>query len=124
MGLYSNEMPINGNDGFTDKIRQNIKHATIIDNSAKMEKPKLVEVCNPIRSKNDKIDELKSKGEMRQLTKPINKEVEVGVEMPEVNINQQGGSNYFDVPEYVVSNNSQQQVQNGGRRKRYNIRII
>jgi len=124
MGLYSNEMPINGNDGFTDKIRQNIKHATIIDNSAKMEKPKLVEVCNPIRSKNDKIDELKSKGEMRQLTKPINKEVEVGVEMPEVNINQQGGSNYFDVPEYVVSNNSQQQVQSGGRRKRYNIRLI
>jgi hypothetical protein len=69
MGLYSNEIPESGVNGFTFKIRQNMKQsATIINN----DNPQLVKVCKPIPINDQKVRELESKGAFRPLSKPKN----------------------------------------------------
>jgi hypothetical protein len=71
MGLYNNEMPETGSDGFTSKIRQNMKQAPVvpIDES----NPKLVEICKPVPVIDEELDEKLSKGTIRQTTKEKNK---------------------------------------------------
>jgi hypothetical protein len=46
MGLYSNKMPEDGVDGFSVKIRQSIRQATV--ESINLSNPKLVEICKQI----------------------------------------------------------------------------
>jgi hypothetical protein len=46
MGLYDNKMPEEGVNGFTVKIRQNVKHAAV--ESINMSRPKLVQLCKQI----------------------------------------------------------------------------
>jgi hypothetical protein len=65
MGLYKNEMPESGINGFTNKIKQNIKHASIdLSNTS------LVEICQRIPIDDEKMDKIIQKGSFRQLTKP------------------------------------------------------
>ena len=53
MGLYSNEMPIPNNDGFSLKIQQNIKQASVAEITRK--NPKLVKICSQIPIDDDKM---------------------------------------------------------------------
>ena len=66
MGLYNNEMPDINIDGFTSKIRENIKQAKI----ARIDETKLVEICNQIVIDDDKIKKIIANGTFRKLTKP------------------------------------------------------
>ena len=68
MGLYSNEIPEPNTDGFTLKIRQNIKHATVapID----LNNPKKVQICQNIPIDDIKIQKIIDSGSYRSLTKP------------------------------------------------------
>ena len=67
MGLYTNEMPEPGTDGFSFKIRQNIKQCKVFDRDNN--EPKLVEICERIPINDEKIEKLISRGKMRGLTK-------------------------------------------------------
>ncbi len=69
MGLYSNEIPEPGVNGFSFKIRQNMKQAAIMVNN---DNPQLVKVCKPIPINDEKVRELESKGAFRPLSKPKN----------------------------------------------------
>jgi len=71
MGLYSNEMPEVGSDGFTSKIRQNMRQANVEPINAS--NPKLVEICKPIPVIDEELDEKIGKGILRQTTKIKNK---------------------------------------------------
>jgi hypothetical protein len=64
MGLYSNEMPTSGTDGFTAKIRDGIKQAEI-----KSQTTQLVEICQPIPAEDNKMDRIIQKGTFRKLSK-------------------------------------------------------
>jgi hypothetical protein len=64
MGLYTNEMPESGTDGFTNKIRQNVKQCSVEE--INMSDPKLVEICKKIPI----YDATRQKGKYRELTKP------------------------------------------------------
>jgi hypothetical protein len=79
MGLYNNEMPESGVDGFSLKIKQSITQAKIkpdnLDEIFSSEQPKLVEICKPIPINDKKMEEVISRGKRRLLNKP--KEVEV-----------------------------------------------
>jgi hypothetical protein len=68
MGLYTNEMPEPGTDGFSFKIRQNMKQCKAFDRDNNQ--PKLVEICERIPINDEKIENLISKGVMRGLSKP------------------------------------------------------
>ena len=65
MGLYTNEMPDNGVNGFTSKITQNIKQASI----KAFDKTKLVEICPRIDIDDNKMNDIIKNGTFRQLTK-------------------------------------------------------
>ena len=67
MGLYTNEMPQPNTDGFTAKIRQNMKQSKVIDN-----KTSLVEICKQIPADNEKIEKIikDNPTRFRKLTKP------------------------------------------------------
>ena len=65
MGFYANEMPTYV-DGFSYKIRQNIKPSTVKSISNKY--PELVEICKPIPIENKKLNEKIRAGEYRNLT--------------------------------------------------------
>ena len=71
MGLYNNEMPEMGSDGFTSKIRQNMKQAPVVPIDET--NPKLVEICKPVPVIDEELDEKLSKGTIRQTTKEKNK---------------------------------------------------
>jgi len=79
MGLYNNEMPESGVDGFSLKIKQSITQAKIkpdnLDEIFSSEQPKLVEICKPIPINDKKMEDVISRGKRRLLNKP--KEVEV-----------------------------------------------
>jgi hypothetical protein len=66
MGLYSNEMPEQGVDGFTAKIKQTMKQAPVED--VIKNNPKLVEVCTRIPIDDKKFETLIAKGRRRGLT--------------------------------------------------------
>lgn len=68
MGLYSNEMPESGTDGFSLKIRQNIKQAPVSD--IDLTNTKLVQICETIPIEDAKLDKIIENGTFRQLTKP------------------------------------------------------
>lgn len=67
MGLYSNEMPEPGTDGFSIKIKQNIKQAHVSD--INVNNAKLVEICQRIPIDDEKMDKIIQNGQFRQLTK-------------------------------------------------------
>jgi hypothetical protein len=68
MGLYTNEMPEPGTDGFSFKIRQHMKQCKVFDRDNN--EPKLVEICERIPINDEKMEELISRGLRRELTKP------------------------------------------------------
>jgi hypothetical protein len=68
MGLYTNEMPEYGSDGFSFKITQNIQQAKIVDNMIK--NPILVQICQTIPMDDPKMEAIIKNGEYRTLTKP------------------------------------------------------
>jgi hypothetical protein len=68
MGLYTNEMPEPGTDGFSFKIRQHMKQCKVFDRDN--DEPKLVEICERIPINDEKMKELISRGVRRELTKP------------------------------------------------------
>jgi len=67
MGLYKNEMPESGIDGFTNKIKETITKCSV--NPVDLESPKLVEVCQRIPVDDEKMENLIQKGKFRKLTK-------------------------------------------------------
>jgi hypothetical protein len=66
MGLYTNEMPDVGSDGFTSKIRENLKQAKIVP----IDDTKLVEICPQIVIDDDKLKKIIKTGTFRKVTKP------------------------------------------------------
>ncbi len=68
MGLYTNEMPEPGTDGFTSKIRQHMRQCKVFDRDN--DNPKLVEICEHIPIDDEKIENIIAKGRMRGLQKP------------------------------------------------------
>jgi hypothetical protein len=66
MGLYTNEMPNPGTDGFSLKIRQTMKQASVAD----LTNTKLVQICESIPIEDKKIDKILQNGQFRNLTKP------------------------------------------------------
>jgi hypothetical protein len=70
MGLYTNELPLPNTEGFSLKINQNIKQATIIDITTK--NPKLVNVCSQIPIDDENIKTILKNNKPRELTKPTN----------------------------------------------------
>ena len=71
MGLYNNEIPEAGNNGFTPKIRQNMKQSNV--EAVNLSNPKLVEICKPIPVINAELDKKIKAGTTRQTTKSKNK---------------------------------------------------
>ena len=67
MGLYTNNMPTPDEQGFSLKIRQTMKQASIISNAEK-----LVEICKRIPVEDEKIENIINKGTFRKLTNPKN----------------------------------------------------
>ena len=120
MGLYSNEMPENGVNGFTSGIKQNAKQATLIH----LDKPQLVEICKHIAIDDTEMDKIINDGTFRKI---ISKET--------------GGSiTNNDVPDIVVPTVTDpikntfitypEQEQSGGKlrkpvkTKKYNFRLV
>lgn len=68
IGLYTNEMPETGTDGFSFKIRKNMKQCEAFDKDNG--EPKLVEICERIPINDKKLEQLISRGKKRGLTKP------------------------------------------------------
>jgi hypothetical protein len=133
MGLYTNEMPEQGKDGFTFKIRQNMIPAKVSE--INKENPLLVKVCEPILERNSKLDKRLAKGKYRQLTKSKNVDADY---------DKSGGNNdnsIYSIENSKETDNYSSQVLNqiqepvpvqeptnnsfmkGGRRKGYNIRF-
>ena len=71
MGLYTNEIPSVGDDGFTSKIRETLKRPII-----EIDKTKLVKICQPIPINKEKINNIiintLDKSNFRKVTKPKN----------------------------------------------------
>jgi hypothetical protein len=118
MGLYTNEMPSQNIDGFSIKIKQNIKQSTV--EPVNFKHPELVEICKPIPIDDPKIENKIKSGEYRELTKPkevggqINEQPVVAVEPSAQPINNNDSSTSL-VP----------QLQYGGKKsKKYNIRFV
>jgi hypothetical protein len=117
MGLYSNEIPETGANGFSFKIRQNMKQAPIMVNN---DKPQLVKVCKPIPINDQKVRELEAKGDFRPLSKPKH----VGLNGGEGD-ESEGNQDEEEMP--VEMGPFNETVFVGGRRrhnKKYNIRLI
>ena len=68
MGLYTNDIPDVGVDGFTSKIRENIKYAKVDPLSEK----NIVKICQSIPITNTKIKDIIKNNRFRPLTKPKN----------------------------------------------------
>jgi len=123
MGLYSNDMPDVGVDGFTSKIRENITQAKV----AALNDNKLVEICQQIPIYNDKANNdlkgAKKNKSLRELVKP--KTVggqDSSLEQSDMN-----------TPSSQQNNNGSSEAvdsQSGGRRKlfkpskKYNFRLV
>ena len=71
MGLYTNEMPEFGTDGFSFKIRQNMKPASV--DEINLKDPKLVNICQRIPIDDEKLENIIKGIKPRELT--ISKEV-------------------------------------------------
>ena len=69
MGLYTNEMPEYGTDGFSFKIKQNMKQAPV--DEINLKDPKLVEICQRIPIDDEKLENIIRNIRPRDLTKPI-----------------------------------------------------
>ena len=69
MGLYSNEMPIPNNNGFSLTIQQNIKQASVAEITRT--NPKLVKICSQIPIDDEKMKNIINNNP-RELTKPTN----------------------------------------------------
>jgi hypothetical protein len=69
MGLYSNEMPESGNDGFSVGITQNIAHAKVKEvNIKNLKEPiQLVEICKPIPTVDEEVENIIKNGKFRNL---------------------------------------------------------
>ena len=67
IGLYTNEVPQIGFDGFTSKIRQNMKQAAVV-----MSYENLVEICKPIPIIDTDLDTKITGKQYRKVTKPQN----------------------------------------------------
>jgi hypothetical protein len=87
IGLYNNEMPESGTDGFTLKIRPKIKQAIVSD--IDINNPKKVQICQSIPIDDEKIQKIINSGTYREVTKPK----EVG-----------GTSDYYDDVDSVEPN--------------------
>ena len=117
MGLYINDIPEQGTDGFTSKIRQNMKQAATVLN---INNPQLVKVCKPIPVNDKKIKELEEKGTFRKLTKPKNVGGDIdetAPKNPEMEPNETG----------IEMGPFNETVFVGGRKrtnKKYNIRLV
>jgi len=68
MGLYTNEMPEPGTDGFTSKIRQHMRQCKVFERNDN--DPLLVQICERIPINDEKIENIIGKGRMRELKKP------------------------------------------------------
>ena len=77
IGLFYNEIPEPNTDGFTLKIRQNIKQATVA--AVDLNKPLKVQICPTIPIDDIKIQKILDSGTYRSLSKP--KEVEGDIEL-------------------------------------------
>lgn len=72
MGLYDNEIPNAGINGFSAKIRQNMKQSSI-----DFSYDKLVEICKPIPVIDTELDSKISGKQYRKVTKPKNVEGDI-----------------------------------------------
>jgi len=68
IGLYTNEMPQPGTDGFSFKIRQNIKQPAVAE--INLSNPELVQICQSIPVDDAKLDKIIQNGKFRAVTKP------------------------------------------------------
>lgn len=68
MGLYTNKMPEPGTEGFSFKIRQQMRQCKVFDWDK--DDPKLVQICERIPIDDEKIENIIAKGIMRELKKP------------------------------------------------------
>ena len=143
MGLYSNEIPEPNTDGFTLKIRQNIKQATVAD--IELNNPKKVQICKSIPIDDIKIQKIINSGTYRELTKP--KEVGGGdIEQKDIlpnvkdksikdNIQQPSSQQIIEPSSQPIDkiSNADLATQSGGKKlkykltnntKKYNIRLV
>jgi hypothetical protein len=81
MGLYSNEMPESGKDGFSFKIRSTIKQSPVLD--INLQNAKLVEICNQIPLDDEKIEKIIQNGKFRPITqtKEVGGDIDNGDDM-------------------------------------------
>jgi hypothetical protein len=130
MGLYSNEMPENGVNGFTSKITLTAKQASLIPS---LDKPKLVEICKHIAIDGTEMDKIinENKGTFRKIIPKetggsiTNAEPDILVPEPIIPVTVTEPINpYIKYPE------QEQQQQSGGKlrkpvkTKKYNFRLV
>jgi len=115
MGLYTNEMPVLGEDNFTFKIRQKIKQAIVSD--IDINYPKKVEICQPIPIDDEKIQKIIDSGIYREVTKPK----EVG---GDIDIDNDISNDNNDIkPNTPTITPLTPAIQKGGKKRtKYNIR--
>ena len=65
IGLYSNDMPEAGKDGFSFKIRSPIKQAHVLDTN--FQNAKLVEICNQIPIEDERLEKIIQNGNFRPI---------------------------------------------------------
>ena len=148
MGLYSNEMPEIGINGFTSGIKQNAKQASVIP----LDKTQLVEICKHIAIDDTEMENIIDNGTFRKIISketggsPINADVPVinnddpviNNDEPIINndvpvINDKPITNqmsYIKYPEQQPEQPEQQPEQSGGKirkpikTKKYNFRLV
>jgi hypothetical protein len=131
MGLYSNEMPEPGTNGFTVKIRQKLKQSIVSD--ININNPKKVQICKSIPIDDEKIQKIIDSGTYRDITKPteIGDDADYGeddsnVELTSSTKNLNNPDTNSDLPI-----KTSEQGQSGGkkntylkRNKKYNIKWV
>lgn len=114
MGLYSNEMPVSGEDGFSLKIRQLMKQATVAD--IDINNLKKVQICQSIPIDDEKIQKIIDSGTYREVTKPK----KVGGDIDD-DINNDINNDIN--PNTTTSTPPTSAIQKGGKKRtKYNIR--
>ncbi len=101
MGLYSNEIPEPGVEGFTNKIRQNVRQAKVEE--VNYSNAKLVEICKQIPEIDEKMEKIIQNGMFRPLV---------------------GGNG--TISNGTISNGTISNGQQGGtkKHKKFNFRIV
>jgi hypothetical protein len=132
MGLYSNDMPEPGTDGFTFKIRQKLKQAIVSD--ININNPKKVQICKSIPIDDEKIQKIIDSGTYRDITKPTEIGGDADFDESVSNIEPTSSTKNLNNPDTnsdLPIKTSEQGTQSGGkkntylkRNKKYNIKWV